>query len=78
MMKEGEGVELGIDHQHHVAAGAAVAAIRAAAGDVLLAMEVHHAIAALAGRHGEVHLIQEHRCASCCLLQVFVIKSISL
>ena len=54
-----QGVELGIDPRDDVAAVAAVAAVRAAARDVLLPPEADAAVAAVAALHVDLGLIEE-------------------
>ena len=54
-----QGVELGSDPRDDMAAAAAVAAVRPAARDVLLAPEADAAVAAVAGAHVDLGLIEE-------------------
>ena len=54
-----QGIELGIDPRDHMPAAAAVAAVRPAARDVLLAPEADAAVAAVAGAHVDLGLIEE-------------------
>ena len=54
-------VEVGVGDEVDVAAGAAVAAVRAAARDELLAAEAHGATAAVAGGDVDVDFVYEHR-----------------
>ena len=54
-----QGVELGSDPRDHMPAAPAVAAIRPATRDVLLAPEADAAVAAVAGAHVDLGLIEE-------------------
>ncbi len=60
MAKSLEGVEGGPDLEDDIAAAPAVAAVGAAAWDVLLAMEMHHAVAAFARANEYLCFVNEH------------------
>ena len=60
MTKSLQCVEVCFNLQDNIAAFSAVAAIRAAARDKLLAMEMHHAIAAFARLDFDFCFINEH------------------
>ena len=54
-----QGIELGVDPRDDMAAAAAIAAVRPAARDVLLPPETDAAVAAVAGAHVDLGLIEE-------------------
>src|SRR3990172_1733449 len=58
--KRGQSIECGLHLKNHITALAAVTAIRASPRLVLLAAEMHHAVATFAGPYMNCHLINEH------------------
>src|SRR5207302_11144306 len=60
--KRREVAQVGIGNQDDVAAGAAVASVRAALRDMLLAAEVQAAVAAATRLHADAGAVVEHAC----------------
>ena len=59
-----QGVDVAVGDHDHAAALAAIATVRAALGDVFLAAERNHAVAAVAGGHVDLGFVDEfHFCA---------------
>jgi len=54
-----KGVEAFVGHQPHGAAASAIAAVRAAEGNELLAPEAHAAVAAVTGRDPDLRFVDE-------------------
>ena len=60
--QRGQAVDALLGHDDHAAAVAAVAAVGTALGDVTLAAEAAATVAAVAGRHLDLHAIDKHAC----------------